>query len=134
MYRSIRNAIHRCALVLAKARVGRYWLSWMLTHMNYTIPVHCLLDTETLVAFRHPNPDYPVHILLVPKKALPSLAALTPDDQEFLVDLFECVQSLVAELNLEPFGYRLIANGGKYQDIPQLHFHLISEKTDLAPG
>jgi len=74
--------------------------------MSFALPVHRLRETRTLIAFYHPRPSNPVHILLVPKKALPSLAALTPDDQEFLVDLFECVQSLVAELNLEPFGYR----------------------------
>ena len=78
MYRSIRNATHHCALVLAKARVGRYWLSWMLTHMNYTSPALRLLVSETLVAFRHPNPDYPVHILLVPKKPIANLLELTP--------------------------------------------------------
>ena len=119
---------------LARLPLFRRLVGWMFATMSFALPVHRLRETRTLVAFYHPRPSNPVHILLVPKKALPSLAALTPDDQEFLVDLFECVQSLVAELNLEPFGYRLIANGGKYQDIPQLHFHLISEKTDLAPG
>ncbi len=63
---------------------------------------------------------------VVPKKALVSLAALTPADSAFMVDLFAAVQSLVAELHLEQAGYRLIANGGAYQDFPQLHFHLVS--------
>jgi len=68
----------------------------------------------------------PVHILLVPKKELASLADLTPDDDAFLVELFQAVQSLVAELDMEGPGYRLIVNGGGYQDVPQLHFHLAS--------
>lgn len=96
--------------------------------MSFALPVHRLRESQTLIAFNHPQPAYPVHILLVPKKALPSLASLTSDDREFLVDLFQCVQSLVAELDLEAAGYRLIVNGGKNQDIPQLHFHLISDK------
>jgi histidine triad (HIT) family protein len=130
MYRSIRNAIHYCALVLVKTRGGRYWLSWMLTHMNYTIPVHRLLDTETLVAFRHPNPDYPVHILLVPKKPIANLLELTPADQDFMIDLFRCVRELVQEHGLEQAGYRLIVNGGSYQEFPYLHFHLISSVSE----
>src|SRR5262252_5606752 len=95
-------------------------------HMSFAIPVHRLRETATLLAFHHPRPSYPVHILLVPKKALPGLAALTPADADFLLELFATVQSLVAELHLEAAGYRLVANGGEYQDFPQLHFHLIS--------
>ena len=119
---------------LARSPLLRHLVGWVFATMSFALPVHRLRETRTLIAFYHPRPIYPVHVLLVPKKALPSLAEISPEDQEFLVDLFECVQSLVAELNLEPYGYRLIANGGKYQDIPQLHFHLVSEKTDSAPG
>lgn len=77
------------------------------------------------MAFHHPRPSYPVHILLVPKRPLASLTDLSPADTDFLADLFSTVQSLIAEFNLEG-GYRLIANGGRYQDIPHLHFHLVS--------
>jgi diadenosine tetraphosphate (Ap4A) HIT family hydrolase len=45
-----------------------------------------------------------------------------------MVDLFATARMLVDDLNLaQPGkGYRLICNGGDYQDVPQLHFHLIS--------
>lgn len=46
-------------------------------------------------------------------------------DTIFFADLIQAVQSLVQELNLNN-GYRLITNGGKYQDVPHLHFHLIA--------
>jgi histidine triad (HIT) family protein len=118
---------------LARLPLLRHLVGWIFATMSFALPLHRLRETRTLIAFYHPRPSYAVHILLVPKKALPSLVALTPDDQEFLVDLFQCVQSLVAELNLEPCGYRLVANGGKYQDIPQLHFHLISETIHSVP-
>lgn len=94
--------------------------------MSFAIPVNRLRETETLIAFRHPRPSYPLHILIVPKKALTSPADLKPEDAEFLVDLFATVGSLVSEYELETPGYRLIANGGSFQNVPQLHFHLIS--------
>ncbi|NJM39812.1 MAG: HIT domain-containing protein [Anaerolineae bacterium] len=97
--------------------------------MSFVIPVHRLRETHTLIAFYHPKPSYAVHILLVPKRAVFSLMALAPDDAAFLTDLMTTVQSLVRELNLELAGYRLIANGGEYQDVPQLHFHLVSGQT-----
>jgi histidine triad (HIT) family protein len=98
-----------------------------MTHMSFVLPLHRLRETETLLAFHHPQPSYPFHILLVPKRAIPSLSDLTPNDAPFLTDLFAAVQSLVNEFHLEQSGYRLIANGGKYQDFPHLHFHLISD-------
>jgi histidine triad (HIT) family protein len=94
--------------------------------MNANLPVKRLRETEHLVAFDHPLPSYPVHILLVPRRAVSGLAALEPEDAPFLIDLFVTVQDLVEALGLEPAGYRLIANGGKYQEFPYLHFHLVS--------
>ena len=106
----------------ARALVGQIF-----AHMSFALPVHRLRETATLLAFHHPQPSHAVHILLVPKKALASLAALTPADAPFLLDLFATAQSLVAEFGLEQTGYRLITNGGPYQSVPQLHFHLISD-------
>jgi histidine triad (HIT) family protein len=101
-------------------------IAWMLAHMSFLIPVQRLRETASLLAFYHPQPSYPVHILIVPKRAIASLLEITPADQQFLVDLFTCVRELVQELHLDQQGYRLIANGGDFQDIPQLHFHLIA--------
>ena len=94
--------------------------------MSFAIPVERLRETETLMAFHHPRPAYPVHILLVPKRPLASLTSISKSDTDFLQDLFTTTQSLIAEMNLEADGYRLITNGGPYQDIPHLHFHLVS--------
>ena len=112
---------------LARFPPARSLLGLLFAHMSFAIPVHRLRETATLLAFHHPQPAYAVHILLVPKKALASLAALTPADAAFMLDLVATVQSLVAELGLEQTGYRLITNGGPYQAVPQLHFHLISD-------
>ncbi len=93
--------------------------------MTIALPVERLRETDTLIAFRHPRPAYAFHVLLVPKQAAASLEDLSPSDTAFFSDLFATVQSLVAEFRLP--AYRLVVNGGSYQDFPQLHFHLISE-------
>ena len=93
--------------------------------MNFAIPVKRLRETETLLAFYHPQPSYPFHVLLLPKKAVASLKELDAADTAFLTDLYSTVQSLVSEFCLP--AYRLIVNGGDYQDFPQLHFHLVSD-------
>ena len=93
--------------------------------MSFAIPVKRLHETETLMAFYHPKPAYPFHVLLVPKKAVLSLKDLDSTDTAFLTDLYSTVQNLVDEFQLP--AYRLIVNGGEFQDFPQLHFHLISD-------
>ena len=95
--------------------------------MSFAIPAKKLRQTATLLAFYHPRPAYPLHILIVPRRAISGLEDLDESDQDFMIDLLSVVQSLIKELNLQERGYRLIANGGRYQDIPQLHFHLVSD-------
>ena len=103
----------------------RCLIGWVFEHMSFAIPVQRLRETPRLVAFHHPKPSYPFHVLLVPKKSVESLMRLDSTDSAFLIDLYSTVQSLVEEFHLSAF--RLIVNGGEYQDFPQLHFHLISE-------
>ena len=93
--------------------------------MSFAIPVKRLRETETLMAFYHPKPSYKFHVLLVPKQSVASLQEFNSKDSAFLIDLYSTVQSLVVEFQLT--AYRLIVNGGEYQDFPQLHFHLISD-------
>lgn len=102
----------------------------MLTHMSMALPVNRLHETRTLLAFQHPEPAYPVHILFVPKKTIGSMMELGADDHKFLQDVFSTAQILVTDLGLESNGYRLILNGGNFQDFPYLHFHLISGVPD----
>jgi len=93
--------------------------------MSFAIPVKRIRETSNLIAFHHPSPSYKVHLLIVPKQQVQTLADLDPNDTGFLTDLYSTVQGLVKELDLT--AYRLIVNGGEYQDFPHLHFHLISD-------
>jgi histidine triad (HIT) family protein len=111
---------------LLRSPVARALIGWFFAHMSFAIPVQRLRETPTLIAFHHPQPAYPVHIILIPKRAIADVAALTAADAPFMVDLFAAVGSLVAELHLAPGGYRLITNGGPNQSVPQLHFHLVA--------
>ena len=112
--------IKRLAVPLLAPLIG-----WIFAHMSFAIPVKRLRETNTLMAFYHPKPAYPFHVLLIPKKAVTSLTEFDPHDSVFLTDLYTSVQSLVEEFHLG--AYRLIVNGGEYQDFPPLHFHLVSD-------
>jgi histidine triad (HIT) family protein len=116
----------RFAFRMAGTGFGRFIIAQVFAKMDFLIPVKRLRDTPHLLAFHHPQPAYPLHILIVPKRSLKGLQDLTIADQELLSEIFQTVQSLVAEFNLEPAGYRLVVNGGVNQEFPLLHFHLIA--------
>ena len=118
-----------------RSREGSRILRFMIAKMDFLIPAQRLRETGALLAFHHPKPSHRVHILIVPRRAYHSLMDVAPEDHEFQRDLFETVQSLVREFHLEEGCYRLIANGGAFQEVPVLHFHLVSDQAvrETAP-
>jgi diadenosine tetraphosphate (Ap4A) HIT family hydrolase len=110
----------------ARSPFGHIIVRWIFSNMSFVIPVKRLRETDYWIVFRHPQPVYPFHVLLVSKWAFPSLMEIPGEGAPaILKDLIQIVQSLVLEYHLED-GYRLNTNGGIYQDIPILHFHLIA--------
>ena len=100
---------------LARTRLCDFLLGWIFSSFSFAIPVNKLRDTETLIAFFHPQPSYPTHILIAPKREYRSLIDISPDDVELMKDLIDVVNSLVEEFDLETAGYRYIVNGGEAQ-------------------
>lgn len=123
----MRQRLGKFLFAVARSSIGGLIVGWAFAHLSFAIPVQRIRETDKLIAFYHPKPSHPVHILIVPKKAIRSMQDISDQDSTFLVELFQVVKSIVAELALEARGYRVIVNGGEYQDVAQLHFHLISE-------
>ena len=111
----------------ANTTLGKFIIRILFTKASFMLPVKRLRETDTLIAFEHPKPDYPIHILLMPKLELPNFMALEASNPAFMADLVSTAQSLVDELGLDKTNYRLIVNGGSNQHFPHLHFHLISD-------
>jgi histidine triad (HIT) family protein len=91
--------------------------------MTFAIPAKRLRETDTLLAFHHPEPTHPFHVIIAPKKDIRSFVDLDPADP-FLTELVTTVRSLVEEFQLS--SWRLIVNGGEFQEFPHLHFHLVA--------
>ena len=103
-------------------------MGWVISHMNIIIPTKCLRETETWIAFYHPKPTNKFHVLLMPKHPYKSMMDIHEEEAIIMKDVIVMAQSIVNEFKLEQSGYRLLTNGGKYQDIPYLHFHLIADE------
>ena len=120
--------MNRFLYLIAKTWIGSMVLHWIIAFFSFVIPGKKLIETETVLAFHHPSPSYPLHILIVPKAKSRSIKDLPSTDLVFESDLFMAVNQLVQRFGLEDCGYRLITNGGSAQEVDHLHFHLISDE------
>ena len=91
------------------------------------IPAEILYEDELCLAFKDIHPQAPVHVLIIPKKEIPSLADLRAEDQLLVGHLMLKTSEIAAKLGLAQDGYRVVTNvrafGG--QTVPHMHFHLI---------
>ena len=100
------------------------------------IPAKILYDDELCLAFHDVSPQAPTHVLVIPKKEIPSLDALEPADAPLLGHLWMVIHQLAKDLNLES-GYRVVMNCGPDggQSVDHLHFHLLGgRKLTWPPG
>ena len=91
------------------------------------IPSDILYQDEQVVAFRDINPKAPVHLLLVPRKHIESVAELSEDAASIMGHLVAVANRLAREAGISEKGYRLVVNSGPEggQEVPHLHLHLL---------
>lgn len=111
---------------LVDRRGTKRLIAWMFVHARKLLPITPLRENAHWVAFCHPAPAYPVHILIVPKAAVSNWLVLDAQGAALMADFVSLSQSMIRDFELEPAGYRLIMNGGPNQTFPQLHFHLVA--------
>lgn len=91
------------------------------------IPAKIVYESETVLAFRDISPQAPTHIVIIPKKAVVSLADAAPDDRELLGELLLAARAIAEQEDLATSGYRVVINTGADggQSVFHLHLHLL---------
>ena len=91
------------------------------------LPADIVYQDEQVCAFRDINPAAPVHILIVPKKVIPTVNDLTEDDQMLAGKMMLVAKRLAEAEGISDSGYRLIVNCNRHgnQEIYHLHMHLL---------
>ena len=90
------------------------------------IPGTFVYQDEHVVAIRDINPAAPTHVLVIPRKPIPSLAELEEGDVELAGRILLAVRRIAEQEGLER-GYRVVVNTGEEggQTVPHLHFHIL---------
>jgi len=90
-------------------------------------PANIIYEDDHIIAFRDINPQAPVHILIVPKKHIPTIMDLKQQDQNLLWEIFSVAQKLASQESVAQCGFRLVANcnADAGQAVFHIHFHLL---------
>jgi histidine triad (HIT) family protein len=90
------------------------------------IPAKIVYEDDQCLAFQDVNPQAPTHVLLIPKKEIPSLDRLSSEDQMLLGHLLLVIRKLAEQFKLSS-GYRVVVNCGPDagQSVDHLHLHLL---------
>jgi histidine triad (HIT) family protein len=91
------------------------------------IPADIVYEDDHSMAFRDINPVAPVHVLVIPRKAIASLATADDGDAELIGHLLTVCRAVAAQEGLAEDGYRVVTNVGRHggQSVEHLHFHVV---------
>ena len=97
--------------------------------INGDIPSECIYEDDFVFAFRDIAPQAPVHVLVVPKEHLTSVADITAANSHLAAKCLEAI-AIIAKNERIADGFRVITNAGKDggQTVFHLHFHLFGGK------
>jgi len=101
------------------------------------IKADIVFEDEEIIAFNDINPQAPVHILIVPKKQIPTINDLTPDDAELMGKILLTAKKLAKAKGIEQNGYRLVFNCNEWagQSVFHIHCHLLGGRIfNWPPG
>lgn len=88
--------------------------------------VNKVMETENVLAYYHTKPFYPVHIVAIPKRHIPSLLSLEEEDNVLLLELMAVIKAVAKQVTEEHGACRVLTNLGDYQESKHLHWHIAS--------
>jgi histidine triad (HIT) family protein len=96
------------------------------------VPAEFLYKDDSVVVIKDIYPKAPVHVLMIPRKAIISLDDLNEEDRELIGYMMMKVPEIAKQLGLTA-GYRTIINTGKGggQEVFHLHIHILGGASAL---
>jgi histidine triad (HIT) family protein len=91
------------------------------------IPSDVIFEDEQVIAFKDIRPIAPVHVLVIPKKHIESVANITAKEELLMGHLILVAKKIAKNLKIDEDGYKLLLRVGDHggQEVPHIHLHLI---------
>ena len=91
------------------------------------LPTDIVYQDEEVIAFRDIEPQAPVHLIIIPRRHIPSLVQLSQADLSLVGHMVDIANQLAKREGVAESGYRLVINCGDEggQLVPHLHMHLL---------
>jgi histidine triad (HIT) family protein len=86
-------------------------------------------ENDCVIAFKSINPVSEQHILIVPKQHVVSFMDLKDEHKDLFMGMAKMAKELIKKKKISE-GYKLVFNGGKYQSVKHLHWHLLGGKLE----
>lgn len=95
--------------------------------INRELPSTIIFENERIIVIKNIYPEAKTHLLIIPKKEIPTINELQAEDPELMLELFSTAKNVAQEIGVIE-GYKLYFNvGPKAQDIMHVHLHLLSD-------
>ena len=100
------------------------------------IPADIVYEDDDVLAFRDINPQAPVHVLFIPKRAIATLNDARADDAELIGKLVIAATALAKKQGFADDGYRLVMNTNMHggQTVFHIHLHLLAGRPMTWPA
>lgn len=96
-------------------------------YCSWAIPVKKVYNSREIIAFCHPQPSYENHIIISPKRAVRNLQQMALDRfSRYFVRVWEAAKDIYTAHPEYHDAFVLVANGGKRQEVRQVHFHMFT--------
>ena len=98
------------------------------------IPAKIIYEDDQCLAFHDIAAQAPIHVLVIPKRPIESVATLADSDAELMGHLWIVIRDLARQLKLDN-GYRVVVNSGRDggQSVDHLHFHILGGRAMSWP-
>lgn len=95
--------------------------------INKEIPADIVYEDEEVLAFHDIRPIAPVHVLVIPKKPIESIAAMEDGDEHIVGKMFLVARNIARDLKISEKGYKLLIRVGRDggQEVAHLHLHVL---------
>lgn len=95
--------------------------------INREIPADIVYEDEQAIAFNDIDPQAPMHVLIVPKKEIPTINDISEEDEALVGHLYRIAAQLAHEKGIAEDGYRVVMNCNEYggQSVYHIHLHMM---------